>query len=427
MTTDTLKYYESEQLYMRYGPMPYYTSFDMVSLILSSFKFKIIINDTVIKLIEEQNFTKYGLTLGQNNLLCIIKKYIDIESIKQLFSIYSISISETSTKINDGNFASIITPIITTTKTNRDKIRFTQQFNDKEYIKINKLHITNNYKQIVITIPFYKTIGQKVDNMCPYDIDSGATDELYNLINIVNKNYTLKSKLYGKKFNIVLSMDRCIRSSEIVTGIFAENNMIIKTSPFNYQIGVGVGSEFLTNGLGIYSREYITCSEEYGWKSKSFSRNDITEDMMTNINKCYKQCVKHIGDKKIDKDSKVILIQNEISKLFIKYTNLKGYLNDINNSYNFFNSIENYTNVVDKNIKKLKEIAEFDKNELQQKYIIEQDDEYIEKVKKNDNDFVDLKKEMEEFLCEQKEQKRKSKQKKDEGEDDWLMVDEIEA
>ena len=34
---------------------------------------------------------------------------------------------------------------------------------------------------------------------------------------------------------------------------------------------------------------------------------------------------------------------------------------------------------------------------------------------------------MEEFLCEQKEQKRKSKQKKDEGEDDWLMVDEIEA
>jgi hypothetical protein len=93
----TVEGIETEQTYMRYNYMPYYTSFDLCSLLLSLFNMKKKDDSGPI-------FNK--LPPSEDNLSRLLRKYVNNDKLELLMSKYNIAI------LDKGNFGALLTLII---------------------------------------------------------------------------------------------------------------------------------------------------------------------------------------------------------------------------------------------------------------------------------------------------------------------------
>jgi len=194
---------------MRYNVTPYYTSFDMVSLILSFCSYSYINNN-----------------MDDKNLLCKIKKYIyNIEYINSLLKIYD---KKDKSKYDD--FGNLLSCIIINNDL-RKNLRFRQYPHIKNNPHIKKLFLTNDFKEIVLTLPFYKSIVKNTswfERICTFIIDQQYTPTIYKLFNI-NNNDMIKQFITDVNFKIYFTGDVCGEKREYF--YTKTKDIIVKTTP----------------------------------------------------------------------------------------------------------------------------------------------------------------------------------------------------
>jgi hypothetical protein len=155
-----MEFIETEQTYMRYNYTPFYTSFDMCSLIISLFITKKILN----------------LPPPANNLYKLFIKYIAEEYLEIIRTIYfDIKLSKT------GDFGKILTEILIKDKEDISECFIHKFIKDKAPSFINKLYLTHENK-ICLSIPFVPIVNQieNIDaNITQFRYHKPGTNKLY--------------------------------------------------------------------------------------------------------------------------------------------------------------------------------------------------------------------------------------------------------
>jgi hypothetical protein len=220
---------ESEQLYMRYNCTPYYTSFDMCSLICSLF-----------------NKKKITMPNDKTPLYQLLIKYIDKDYLLTIFKLYN----EVTLK-NPEDFGELMTQLLI-----RDDLQgdyFINTFVKTESAPfINKLYKSLNENKIVLTIPFVPLSIQKKlgnNNITIFQNNKDRTESLYTIL-LGNELYnrfirdTLDRGLNVNKFNIEYNIDYGVG----LTAKISPPSLIVKTNrysslPYIYDYDTFIESE----------------------------------------------------------------------------------------------------------------------------------------------------------------------------------------
>ncbi len=219
---------EFEQLYMRYNFTPFYTNFDIITLILSIINKKIIGN-----LKPEKNSALY-------NIIC--SYIIDDDNstgtnyniLTELFNSF-----HTLAPINDGNFGELINLLIRT-RENMQNVMFIQRPQVNNYLYINKLFLSERNK-IALSIPFAPNINISerfagvfygVSETSVIKLDS--QQPLYSSDNSDDKLLITKLKTFVEKNpdNFVLEFSADYHGG--AGAILKPTNYIIKTNRYSY-------------------------------------------------------------------------------------------------------------------------------------------------------------------------------------------------
>ena len=167
---------EFEQLYMRYNFTPYYISFDICTLLMS------LINNKFLTL---KPIYRKNLLLNDYNqqLYTFIRKYIDNESIK-----FFIEIFDEYIKIENGNFGDLLNIYF---GNNDNKVKFINNFNNVDFLYINKLYLTPTSRKIALSLPFK-----------PYYISKSGTSSIYDLTQTTTTRKSERTKDFYKELQI---------------------------------------------------------------------------------------------------------------------------------------------------------------------------------------------------------------------------------
>lgn len=199
---------DTEQTYMRYNMTPYYTSFDMCSLLCSLFSKK--------KFIKIDDITLYKLVL----------KYISEDAIQDIINIYN-ELNIPLEKI--GDFGYLMNPLLIQKKLIKDCfIHFFHKIINEPNPFINKLYKTNGENKIALSIPFYPLPMQVFNNITQFKLNIGETRKAYKDI----KDETLIKfidKLSNPNFNIEYNKDYAVGTTAIIT----LDKFIVKTNRYS--------------------------------------------------------------------------------------------------------------------------------------------------------------------------------------------------
>ena len=150
--------FEFEQYYMRYGPVAYYTSFDMVSLILSFLYYRIEQKDIAGPRIEQKDIAgstsliplfqlDYSVMSSNKALSKILKKYMTKGTLNRLLKIYKVQ----PTWYN-GNFGKLLAPLFGMGKADLESIKFIHNFVKAKPALIKSVYLTYNNK-LALSLP----------------------------------------------------------------------------------------------------------------------------------------------------------------------------------------------------------------------------------------------------------------------------------
>ena len=188
---------EPEQLYMRYNNQPYYTSFDMISLLLSILHFRI--GDTKQSLIDfdnksDENLSNIYVKLG----------YMTSDTLPTLYEIYS------KLKENyNGNFGKLMNSILIVTDALLMHINFIHNYDAIQPTKLDFVYLTLNNK-LGLSIPIVPTSIKQSGNITQFAVNIDKTKSFYTDQNIRDKKiseFTTKFIDYIVKLNKKHNLD----------------------------------------------------------------------------------------------------------------------------------------------------------------------------------------------------------------------------
>jgi len=159
---------EPEELYMRYNNQPFYTSFDMISLLLSILHFRI--GKEKYSLIDF-NSDSDKRTLG--DMLYIKLGYMNTTTYTELCKIYA------DLKENyKGNFGKLIDSILKLPDATLQNINFTHTYDSLQPTKLDYIYLTKNNK-IGLSLPIVPTSIKQLGKITQFTIDVDGTKTRY--------------------------------------------------------------------------------------------------------------------------------------------------------------------------------------------------------------------------------------------------------
>jgi hypothetical protein len=237
--------FEFEQYYMRYGQQPYYTSFDMISLIFSFLYYRIVNGNELTPL-----FTlDYTFIKSNKALSTLFKKYMTEKTYTIIIPIYR----EQQTHYN-GNFGKLLAPLIKSKSL--DKLEFIHKFDKRKYFKpISTIYLTNdNY--IALSLPIYPKLTQINKHNFEFLPDIDITEELYSKY---TEKYTyVKSYIdYLKKhihdFKIQYSGDYEVNKLIVKTNKYTVYTPLMHNFEWDYLTNTSIFNKFKKN---IFAQNY---------------------------------------------------------------------------------------------------------------------------------------------------------------------------
>ncbi len=224
---------ETEQLYMRYYNNPYYTSFDIISLLLSLMHYRY------------EAKALFNLDrISQNKIYIFMTRYMTSDTAKLLITIYSSIITN-----YNGNFGLIIKPILERPLAELKNINFLHQFNNEPpNIFINKLYLTYNNK-IALSLPYVPTnirVNDALNNFAP-NIDA------------TNKWYT---KLFSSESSLQIIKDIKDRFITDIRGPNSDKYIIEYSGDYSLAKERGARYAFMKTSLP----EYIIITNRYSYR-----------------------------------------------------------------------------------------------------------------------------------------------------------------
>ncbi len=213
-----LEMLETEQIYMRYYYTPYYTSFDMCSLLLSVFNMKNV-DVPILNTIPREDIP----------LKRLITKYIRDSSLKDILRIYN------TAKLPKGNFGSLVAELLNQPTLDNCFIHTFDRSENPPHI--NKLYLSlSSARKICLSIPFVPISVQKqVPNITVFNCNQSSTIDLYD-----TKKIVIPANILGMLGNIPIEYnidykvgDRAMFSVRLPKIIFITNRYSYTQYGFN--------------------------------------------------------------------------------------------------------------------------------------------------------------------------------------------------
>jgi len=250
--------FEFEQYYMRYGPVAYYTSFDMVSLILSVMYYRIEHKDIAGPRIEALFPLDYIAIKGVTALFKMLIKYMTPKTIKVLVQVYK------KQKVwYNGNFGKLLAPIFNMGKASLEKLEFCHNFNKAKPELIKSVYLTYNNK-LALSFPIIAITNKLPDGSVTFMPDDPI---------IIYKKYLSKYK-YLKDYILYLKENKTDFAIQY-SGDFSADKLS-STQPSNHKIIVKTNKQIHSDPYTlVYEWDYISGQDSVSWLVALFKSGNI--------------------------------------------------------------------------------------------------------------------------------------------------------
>jgi hypothetical protein len=246
--------FEFEQYYMRYGPVAYYTSFDMVSLILSFLYYRIEQKDIAGPRIEQKDIAgprieqkdiagprieqkdiagptsliplfqlDYSVMSSNKALSKILKKYMTQGTLNRLLKIYKVQLTW-----YNGNFGKLLAPLFGMGKADLESLKFIHNFVKAKPALIKSVYLTYNNK-LALSLPIVAIGKQSLDKTVKFiPAISGNMYKEYIAKYPILSSYIKYLKTHKAEFTIEYSGD--FIADKLSSSGHTKQKIIVKTN-----------------------------------------------------------------------------------------------------------------------------------------------------------------------------------------------------